>query len=617
MLSVQTNILAWNAGRQLKINTKKNAKSAEKLSSGYRINRAADDAAGLSISEKMRRQIRGLMQGSDNIQEGISLVQVADGALDEVVDILQRINELSVKAYNGTNTKEDRKYIQAEVTQLVKEIERIADTTTFNEIKVLKGNPTETVKIEANKVYTGTLTENVIKEIPKWLKAGIDENLELHGYAGYTQETDGEMFIVDQVDADGNIVGAISVPCGTCDRVFYGIGFGGTMEDGYSIWPQTVTNSTGASVRINATLDVTSLTAFTNDAGEAVNCFKKIEELISKQAKDKTLTEDIKEQQVKNLSEEIAKVLCEEVFKKMVGTTENADHFDRALKSGDYDIIVYDYRDQDKLTSTTASESQVLTSCNGIVEIPYNYFTPGMEVEQEHPLWIVCSSQFGDFIPVELPLLTAETLGITGYDVSRYTETVTEEYSDAYKAKLEAWENAFHYETVTITTPPTPDRTEKRPTVISSTPIYVNGEFVRMQQEYGIEEVFIPGSPGETKTIPIMVYDYPKPEPEEGDIIRTRTVEYDPDSNRKIGDALAYVLNCRTMLGAQQNRLEHAYNNNENKNENMTASESRIRDTDIAEEMVYYSNHNILLQAGASMLSQANQNAQFILQLLR
>lgn len=340
----------------------------------------------------------------------------------------------------------------------------------------------------------------MIKEIPKWLKAGIDENLELHGYAGYTQETDGEMFIVDQVDVDGNIVGgmyygpadrgtlydiytyggtwtdtlddnptakisfsgltqctdtatlytnlvdllggAISVPCGTCDRVFYGIGFGGTMEDGYSIWPQTVTNSTGASVRINATLDVTSLTAFTNDAGEAVNCLKKIEELISKQAKDKTLTEDIKEQQVKKLSEEIAKVLCEEVFKKMVGTTENADHFDRALKSGDYDIIVYDYRDQDKLTSTTASESQVLTSCNGIVEIPYNYLTPGMEVEQEHPLWIVCSSQFGDFIPVELPLLTAETLGITGYDVSRYTETVTEEYSDACKAKLEAWENA-------------------------------------------------------------------------------------------------------------------------------------------------------------------------------
>lgn len=127
------NILAMNANRQFNITTKKKAKSTEKLSSGYRINRAADDAAGLSISEKMRRQIRGLNQASENIQDGISLCQVADGALNETHDILQRMRELSVKAANNTNSDEDRNAIQREIDELTKEVDRIANDTSFNE----------------------------------------------------------------------------------------------------------------------------------------------------------------------------------------------------------------------------------------------------------------------------------------------------------------------------------------------------------------------------------------------------------------------------------------------------------------------------------------------------
>lgn len=119
---VSSNLLAMNAQRQFNINTKSKQKSTEKLSSGYRINRSADDAAGLAISEKMRRQIRGLTQGVKNAQDGISLCQVADGALDEVNDMLHRITELSVKAANGTNTDEDRQYIQKEVNQLIPNI---------------------------------------------------------------------------------------------------------------------------------------------------------------------------------------------------------------------------------------------------------------------------------------------------------------------------------------------------------------------------------------------------------------------------------------------------------------------------------------------------------------
>ena len=128
---VQHNLRAMNSNRMLGVNTATQSKSTEKLSSGYKINRAADDAAGLSISEKMRKQIRGLTQASNNAQDGISCVQTAEGALNEVQDMLQRMNELAVKAANGTNSEDDRSYIQAEVDQLVTEIDRVATKTNY------------------------------------------------------------------------------------------------------------------------------------------------------------------------------------------------------------------------------------------------------------------------------------------------------------------------------------------------------------------------------------------------------------------------------------------------------------------------------------------------------
>ena len=136
---VQHNITAMNSNRMLGITSSTQAKSTEKLSSGYKINRAADDAAGLSISEKMRRQIKGLSQASLNAADGISCVQTAEGALNEVHDMLQRINELAVKGENGTLTSTDRQYIQSEVKQLMSEIDRVQSTTTFNEQNLLDG----------------------------------------------------------------------------------------------------------------------------------------------------------------------------------------------------------------------------------------------------------------------------------------------------------------------------------------------------------------------------------------------------------------------------------------------------------------------------------------------
>ena len=137
---VQHNLTAMNSNRMLGLTTASQAKSTEKLSSGYKINRAADDAAGLSISEKMRKQIRGLTQASANAEDGISTVQTAEGALNEVQDMLQRMNELAVKAANGTMSEADRSYVQSEVDQLVTEIDRVATTTKFNETYLLKGN---------------------------------------------------------------------------------------------------------------------------------------------------------------------------------------------------------------------------------------------------------------------------------------------------------------------------------------------------------------------------------------------------------------------------------------------------------------------------------------------
>ncbi len=137
---VQHNITAMNANRQLGITSGAQAKSTEKLSSGYRINRAGDDAAGLSISEKMRSQVRGLNKASTNAQDGISAIQVAEGALNETHSILQRMNELATQAANDTNTSIDRSAIQKELTQLTSEIDRIQSTTQFNTMNLLDGS---------------------------------------------------------------------------------------------------------------------------------------------------------------------------------------------------------------------------------------------------------------------------------------------------------------------------------------------------------------------------------------------------------------------------------------------------------------------------------------------
>ncbi len=166
---VKHNITAMNSNRMLGLTTKSQASSTEKLSSGYKINRAADDAAGLAISEKMRRQVRGLTQASANAQDGISAVQTAEGALNEVHDMLQRMNELAVKGENGTQTSTDRAYIAMEINQLMSEIDRVQGTTTFNEMSLLDGKGFKKVGLqvgaEAGQHIDVTIADMSIKGI--------------------------------------------------------------------------------------------------------------------------------------------------------------------------------------------------------------------------------------------------------------------------------------------------------------------------------------------------------------------------------------------------------------------------------------------------------------------
>jgi flagellin len=199
---VQHNLTAMNSNRMLGVTTSTQAKSTEKLSSGYKINRAADDAAGLSISEKMRRQIRGLSQASLNAQDGISAVQTAEGALNEVQDMLQRMNELSVKSANGTMQSVDRQYIQQEIDALTSEIDRVACTTTFNETNLLNGSFTgKTLQVgseDAKKSTGQEITVNIAELTFKGLTASV-------GFADYVNNKPNAAAPSGHMSSDGKL----------------------------------------------------------------------------------------------------------------------------------------------------------------------------------------------------------------------------------------------------------------------------------------------------------------------------------------------------------------------------------------------------------------------------
>ncbi|MBQ9504176.1 MAG: flagellin [Lachnospiraceae bacterium] len=284
------------------------------------------------------------------------------------------------------------------------------------------------------------------------------------------------------------------------------------------------------------------------------------------------------------------------------------------MASGEYDMIIYDYRDTNTLVQNTYDEEGNLISAEDTskadsymlkwssvsmkfkeeVEIPET--VKREYVEYEEAIRIQCSDQQRDYIPIRLPKIDLDTLGIRDYQVNGYTTKLIKDDEDYYKRHKE-WEEDY---TDNVTTE----------TVVRDVPNYVtvfqNGEPQLIQK--GTKQV--------TSTIYKHNIVHNGEEPQIDPSKRVYKTYYDPSDVSLIEDALKRVTDQRSYLGAIQNRLEHSYDNNQNKLENTTAAESRIRDTDMASEMVRFSNYNILQQAGQSMLTQANQSRDFILSLL-
>lgn len=479
---VQHNITAMNANRMLGLTTGSLSKSTEKLSSGYRINRAADDAAGLSISEKMRKQIRGLDQASTNAEDGVSAVQTAEGALTEVHSMLQRMNELAVQASNGTNSTSDRQAIQDEISQLNTEIDRVAETTKFNEIYLLKGDD-------------GT------------------KNVTMKGH-------------------DAGLKGTLTD--GATEATF-------TLDEGALDYGKKVTIG-GKEYTIGAT-----------DA--------KAKELI-KQPADGKITISID-----GSSYDLDK--DGKVFKS--GSTTQLKKKDLPGGTGDDNADADSLKGLVKAGSTVivgGKSAYVLTDAdsNNIDDTDSSIITAGKAIELMKGE-LLAANKIGVDADSDPAVAVEEQTGDYDPDAT-YSFTITKgnaKVADRLSFNLHVGSDA--------------DMTNK---------ISVNIE--TMNSAYlGIKGLNVADDSGNAATYAIDA----------------------------IADAVAKVSEQRSALGAVQNRLEHTIDNLDNVVENTTSAESRIRDTDMAEEMVNYSKNSILQQAGQSMLAQANQANQGVLSLLQ
>lgn len=525
---VQHNLTAMNSNRLLGLTTSAQAKSTEKLSSGYKINRAADDAAGLSISEKMRRQIRGLSQASLNAQDGISAAQTAEGALAEVHDMLQRMNELAVKAANGTDSENDRENIQDEISELKIEIDRIAETTKFNETYLLKGNAAAD-KVQQLKYSTTPLVE---------ASATIKDGVTLY-----------------QADGTGISTGE--------DLTAY-------LESGGKVYteaPKTATQATASNYTYVKA-------AYESGGSDHTGSFY---------AKDSNL--DLNEA-------ENAEVLADALKNKTKLYKESA--------SGSQDTEV-----------TVKSNTNTVTYSGDLYDANGNTLANADVLDALNRGGTVYKTQ-----------ATAGTQATEGTDYT-YTKSALPALYDSNGDKiaangLEQYFNVAEDGTVFIKDGRSVYTDEKATAKLDSDHI---GDYVGSAKD-GIAELkvslHVGADSNENNQITLKI----KSMSTAAIGIDKVTVAGEDNINARsaidtIKCAIQRVSAQRSALGAVQNRLEHTITNLDNVVENTTAAESQIRDTDMATEMVKYSNNNILAQAGQAMLAQANQSNQGVLSLLQ
>jgi len=502
---VQHNMQAANANRMLNVTTSAQSKSTEKLSSGYRINRAADDAAGLTISEKMRKQIRGLDQASTNAEDGVSSVQTAEGALTEVHSMLQRMNELATQAANGTNSKDsDRQAIQDEIDQLTTEIDRVSETTKFNETYLLKGEAgTKTINMKAHDAgLKGTLTDNgdgTATFVMDTLNAGDKVSIGGKNYTiGGTSDDLDTAFGKNGLDIDtkhqdisvnGTTYKYYAATVQTKDG--QGITAGYYSADPSTLANQAAATATGVNGKVTADLAALKTNA---PAGSTITVGTKTVTLMKDDGtKGGTASDGIDDTDTTVISKKKAYELASKELLKanQIGDTKGS------AKVG---------------VGNTATAID-LANGTGTFQIQ----TGSAEVANSlaFSLHVGADADMTNKIQVNIDAMDSASLGIKGLNVK----------DDSGNAAT-----------------------------------------------YAVDA---------------------------------------------ISDAISKVSSQRSSLGAVQNRLEHTINNLDNVVENTTTAESRIRDTDMAEEMVNYSKNNILAQAGQSMLAQANQSNQGVLSLLQ
>jgi len=545
---VQHNLRAMNANRMLGITQGTLSKSAEKLSSGYKVNRAADDAAGLSISEKMRKQIRGLSQASLNAEDGISAVQTAEGALTEVHDMLQRMNELATKASNGTNALSDRQTIQDEVDQLLTEIDRVAETTKFNETYLLKGDK-DTVKKYVNAKdagLDGVLSEGATKATFTMSTLKVGDTVQIAGktytIGEYSSDAAGEVL---KNDGSGDVQTA-------------------AVEGKYN---RIVASLQQAKVGEQITLDGVQYTVVADKKMETGNGGKPVTSVENADKNELSIT----------------------------SITNKIHEGSHAIYKG-----VNYYAMQDRVDPTKGGDPTDPAQINGV---PNGVDDNNTNVITAHKAYQM----------IQKELILANNIGTDVKAADVKTANIAAIKSDGTKGAAVV---ATEFDKITAATEENINKLAYDKANSPKISFIIEKGQVNVKEDLNFS-LHVGADADMTNKIGVGI----KALDTAGLGIKGLNVKdttgaaatYAIDS---IADAIATVSSQRSLLGAVQNRLEHTINNLDNVVENTTSAESAIRDTDMATEMVKYSNANILSQAGQSMLAQGNQSNQGVLSLL-
>ena len=539
---VQHNMSAMNANRMLGITNSSLAKSTEKLSSGYRINRAADDAAGLSISEKMRSQIRGLNKASDNAQDGISLIQTAEGALNESHSILQRMRELSVQASNGTETDDDREAVQQEISQLQDELTRISSTTEFNTMKLLDGSLAGPQGVSKGSNQTiGSQVAN-LKAAETGMTAGADTSTETGLFAKETIKIDGADITVDWTTLTSEEKAALKQNWTASDS--------SKASKAATIMQDKINEAID-----NSGLGVAHVTVKSSVTGVAASFNIKS----GSEGTDSKISFD------NSADTLIGKTLAGVAAADVTGSTKY---------SGE----------------NVAATEKFYMNINGQSLV----VTPAAKVDNGAAMSDVATT-----------LQTSINTAIDTYNIDRddadQLKKVTVDVSKDGRLVVSSESGSVSFSDFG-----TGEAAKKLGLDASATKTAANGG---MTLQIGANEGQTMNFGIEDMSAAALGVD--------GGKVDIATQSGAQKATTTIDAAIKKVSAQRSKLGAVQNRLEHTIANLDTASENTQTSESRIRDTDMAEEMVAYSKNNILLQAGQSMLAQANQSNQGVLSLLQ